>query len=298
MRERRRKRKKKQGKKEEKKDNVVVRTVVVSSERIGFRAFLALAEVEREYSQMLRELVDFAYENSVKSYAKLHALKYREMRNKYPDLPSHYIYTVNRDAVTRIKSFLAKKERGEARTDRPQVKNVTVWLDDHLWKPEGCTAVKISTKRGWVTVELKPHKQFWRYANGGWAMSSDARFKLDHRKRIIYFYLTFRREVESYQSKGFLPVDVNENNVTALVDGTAYLLETDIRNITLGYYYRRKRIRERNDNANRRKAMNKLREGKRRRTYGGRSPTSSCRLRARGATPSFLKNWATGLLRT
>jgi len=58
-------------------------------------------------------------------------------------------------------------------------------------------------------------------------------------------------------------VDVNENNVTALVDATAYLPETDTRNITLGYYYRRKRIQERNDNANRRrKAVNELREGK------------------------------------
>jgi len=41
-----------------------------------------------------------------------------------------------------------------------------------------------------------------------------------------------------------LPIDVNENNVTILTDGIAYLLETNVEKIVLGYYYRRKRIQE------------------------------------------------------
>jgi len=61
----------------------MVRTVVVPSGRLGFRAFLALAEVEKEYSQMLRELVGFAYANGVISFTKLKAVKYQEMRRKY-----------------------------------------------------------------------------------------------------------------------------------------------------------------------------------------------------------------------
>jgi len=258
-----RRKKKKLIEEKEKNDNVVVRTVIVPSKRLSYRTYFALAEVEREYAQMLKELVNFAYANGIKSYVKLNAEKYREMRQKYPNLPSMYVVTACRDAAARAKSFLAKKKRGEARTDRPAVRNVTVWLHAKLWKADGHTVVRVATKRGWVTVELRPHKLFWRYANGGWTMSTDARFKLDHKRRIAYFYFTFRREVKPYQPKDYIPVDVNENNVTLLVDGAAYLFETDVRKITLGYVWRRKRIQERKDDANRRrKAMNKLREGK------------------------------------
>jgi len=55
--------------------------------------------------------------------------------------------------------------------------------------------------------------------------------------------------------------------VTVLVDGAAYLLETDVKRITLGYARRRRRIQERNDGLyaderRKRKAMRRLREGK------------------------------------
>jgi len=164
-----------------------------------------------------------------------------------------------------VKSFLAKKRERRAYTDKPSVRRVTVWLDALLWKLEGRTAVRVATKRGWVTVELRPHKHFWRYINGGWALRSEARFKLDYRRRIVLYFI-FEKAVKPYEPRGFLPVDVNENNVTILVDGTAYLLETDIKRITLGYEKRRRRIQERNDGKfadvrRKRKALRRLREG-------------------------------------
>jgi len=42
----------------------------------------------------------------------LRALKYREMRELYPHLPSHYAYTACQDASTRAKSFLKLREHG------------------------------------------------------------------------------------------------------------------------------------------------------------------------------------------
>jgi len=62
-------------------------------------------------------------------------------------------------------------------------------------------------------------------------------------------------------------VDVNENNVSMLVDGIAYLFETNVRDIVLGYYYRRKRIQEKYDrlygakSRTKKKVLRKLREG-------------------------------------
>jgi len=254
---------------EVKEESVVVKTVVVPSERLSYRTYFALAEVEREYRRMLEELVDFAYKNSITSYVRLTSLKYREMRQKYPNLPSMYVVTACQDAATRVKSFLAKKERGEAYTDRPAVRKVSVWLHAKLWKAEGRTAVRVATKRGWVTIELKPHKHFWHYADSGeWTLRSETRLKLDHRKRIVYFYFVFEKVVKPYQPRDYLPVDVNENNVTLLVDGVAYLFETDVKKITLSYAERRKRVQERHsagliDARQMERAMRKLRrEGK------------------------------------
>jgi len=254
-----------------KEEGVIMRTVVVPSARLSYRTYFALAEVEREYRQMLEELVDFAYKNGITSYIKLISLKYREMRQKYPNLPPLYVVTAGRDAATRVKSFLAKRERGEAYTERPAVRNISIWLHARLWRAEGRTAVRVATKRGWVTVELKPHKQFWRYVNSGeWALRSETKLKLDHKRRIVYFYFVFEKAVKQYEPKGYLPVDVNENNVALLVDGMAYLLETDVKKIILGYAWRRKRIQERNDGKladlrRKNRAMRKLREGKKKR---------------------------------
>jgi len=94
--------------------------------------------------------------------------------------------------------------------------------------------------------------------------------KLDRKNRTAYIYFTFEKAVKPYEPRGFLPVDVNENNVTVLVDGIAYLLETDIRDVTLGYYYRRKRRQERNDGhagdlGKKRKALRRLGEGDKKR---------------------------------
>jgi len=114
---------------------------------------------------------------------------YNEMRRRYPSLPSNYVVTACRHAAMRVKSFLAAKRRGRSYTDKPQIKRVAVRLSKELWKSEGRTAVRVATERGWVTIGLRSHKQFWRYANGGWALRPETRLKLNHRRRNVYFYL-------------------------------------------------------------------------------------------------------------
>jgi len=146
--------------------------------------------VEREYRQIVVEFVKFVHENSISGFTRLKAVKYRDMRRKHPDLPSHYVYTACQDASARVKSFLAMKRRGRAHTERPEVRRISIWLDDHLWKLEGRTAVRVATKRGWITVKLRPHKLFWRYANRGWKLRSEARLKLDRKKRVATAWLT------------------------------------------------------------------------------------------------------------
>lgn len=225
----------------------VVRTVVVRSAPLPRKVFRISVELEGMYSNVVEQLTMFAVRSNIKSFTRLKSLKYYEMRNLYSQLPSHYVYTACQDASTRAKSFMRLKKHGLAEREYPEVKNISIWLDDHLWKPNGYTSIRIATHEGWIPVEFEPHKQHWRYTNRGWKLASEAKIKLDKRNHQLIIYLTFVREIEEYKPRGFIPVDVNENNATMLVNGVTYLFESGMEKLVLGYYYRRKRIQENHD---------------------------------------------------
>jgi len=246
----------------------IIRTVVIRSIPLPRRTLRIFAGLEDMYRDMVEQLVSYAIENKVKSYIRLRALRYEKLRIQYPQLPSHYIYTSCRDASTRVRSFLKLKRKHRTEKERPEVRKISIWLDDHLWKFEGTTSVKIATHEGWIMVELLPHKQYWRYINNGWKVASEAMIRLDKRKRRIVVYLALKKEVEEYQPRDYLPIDVNENLVSALIDNNILFFETRFRDITLGYCYRRKRLQERYDkiygpkSRRKRRIMKKIREKK------------------------------------
>jgi len=244
---------------------IVSRTVIIYA-RLNSTTFRIFTEVEEMYKEMLIYLVKYAVDRKIKSHTRLRLDNYEILTKKYPDLPTHYIYTVCQDAIQRAKSFLKLKEKGKAYTDYPEVRNVSIWLDDHLWNLKGYTRLRISTHKGRIELEIDPHKQYWKYINGGWSLSSECRIKIDRRNKRLLVYLTFKKEVEEYKPVSFISVDVNENNITALIDGNAYLFETDMGKVVQGYFYRRKSIQERYDkkfgakSREKKKVMKKLKE--------------------------------------
>jgi IS605 OrfB family transposase len=225
----------------------VVRTVVVKSTPLPRKLFRVFVELEGMYRNMVEQLVLYAARSEITSFTKLKALKYRELRSLYPQLPSHYAYTACQDVSTRVKSFFKRRKKGLAKRDYPEVSRVSIWLDDHLWRLKSLTSIEIATHRDWISVELEQHKQYWRYLNSGWRLASEARVKLDKRNRRLIIYLVFKKITEAYRPRGFISVDVNENHVAVLVDDKVFLFETGFRDMVLGYYYRRKRIQERYD---------------------------------------------------
>jgi len=197
------------------------------------------------YRNMVEQLVVHAMEKDVRSFVKPKTSRYHYLRELYSGLPSHYAYTACQDAIIRVKSFHKLKRMD--RTDRryPSVNKISVWLDDHLWRIDGLTSIRIATHRGWVRVELELNKLYWKYINRGWNIASEAKLKLDRKSRRIE--LVFKKNVETYKPKGYISVDVNENSIAVLVDGIVYIFKTGLKDITLGYYYRRKRIEEKCD---------------------------------------------------
>jgi putative transposase len=60
---------------------------------------------------------------------------------------------------------------------------------------------------------------------------------------VVKFYIIFKKdEPKPYEPKGFIPVDLNKNSVSLLINNKPILLETNAKRITLGYEYRRKSI--------------------------------------------------------
>ena len=225
----------------------VTRTVVVRSAPLPRRAFKVFVELEGMYRNMVEQLVLYAVNSGITKFTRLKAEKYREARSLYPQLPSHYAYTACQDAAERAHSFLRMKKMGRARKAYPEVRSVSIWLDDHLWKADGLTSISMATHKGRARVSVELNRHFLRYVNRGWRLSSEAKVKLDHRERRLIFYITFRKEVSEYRPKGYITVDVNEDAEAVLIDGVVYLFETDLSRVTLGYYYRRKRVQEKYD---------------------------------------------------
>jgi IS605 OrfB family transposase len=220
---------------------------MVRSVPLPRRTFRIFVELEGMYRNMVEQLVLHAVNNGITKFTRLKAERYREVRSLYPQLPSHYAYTACQDAAERAHSFLRMKKMGRARKAYPEVRSVSIWLDDHLWRAEGLTSISIATHKGRVRVPLELNKHFLRYVNRGWRLVSEAKVKLDRRERRLILYLTFRKEVSEYRPKAYITVDVNEDAEAVLIDGVVYLFETDLSRVTLGYYYRRKRVQEKYD---------------------------------------------------
>jgi IS605 OrfB family transposase len=94
---------------------VVSRTAVIPSKKLSKREFRALEEVVNIYSRMLENVLPHASRNIIESYYRLKNEKYRELRNMYPNIPSHYIHGLCQDAVERISSLRRNKARQYSR---------------------------------------------------------------------------------------------------------------------------------------------------------------------------------------
>jgi putative transposase len=165
----------------------------------------------------------------------------------------------------------------------PRINSVSLWLvDDHVWKPMDATkiningvenifftSVAINTHRGWVHLDLEPSKEFYKLLARGFKPTSHANIKLDRRSRRVIFHLSLEKEAKIYRPGNVKPIDVNENSVATLYGAFAVILETDLAKTTLGNSYRKKSIQRRNgsDSREARKAMEKLKEGKKKRDY-------------------------------
>jgi mRNA-degrading endonuclease RelE of RelBE toxin-antitoxin system len=90
---------------------VVSRTAVLPSKKLSRRDFRILEEIVNIYTRMLENVLPHASRNIIENYYRLKNGKYRELRNVYPDIPSHYVHGVCQDTVERVFSLRRNKAR-------------------------------------------------------------------------------------------------------------------------------------------------------------------------------------------
>ncbi|ADI32307.1 RNA-guided endonuclease InsQ/TnpB family protein [Staphylothermus hellenicus] len=191
------------------------------------------------YREIVNYLINYAYENNITSFYKLKSKTYRNLREKYPNLPSHYIYTACQIATSIYRSYRKKKRRGEAR-NKPVFKKDSIMLDDHLFKLDIEKGVlKLSTPKGRITLKVyvsNYHMKFKDWRTGqAWLVKKD---------NGIFLNVVFSREVEIGEPKDFIGVDLNENNVTIALPNGFARFETREREIRTAYYVKRRKIQK------------------------------------------------------
>ncbi|MCL7394000.1 MAG: transposase, partial [Thaumarchaeota archaeon] len=168
----------------------------------------------KEYQRIVNELIEYAHSHGVTSPRRLWYAKYRELRQRHPTLPSHYINTACRLAASIYESFIELKKLGMCEKEKPVFKRWTIWLDDHLFKldVEGWKVSMAVHGGRWITLKLLYGKYHERFKG---MELREARLVLKD-DNSLYLYVTFRQTVtlpEISADAKVIAVDVNENAI-------------------------------------------------------------------------------------
>jgi len=205
----------------------------------------AISEIYRlfdEYEEIVNELLSLAVDKHTTNFVKLYHVKYRELRQRYPTLPSHYIFTACRYAASIYKSFTKLKRIGMCEMDRPTFKGRAIWLDDHLFRLDAESWRALIAVHGgkWVTLRLlhgEYHERFRGMEHG------EARLVL--RDDCLYLDVALSRTVELPEismDARVIAVDVNENVIVCGNDNFVERFETYEGIIRTRYFLKRRRV--------------------------------------------------------
>jgi len=203
------------------------------------------------YKRIVNELLDYAHSKGITSFKKLKSEKYYELRQKYPKLPSHYIYTACQMVCSIYKSFRKLKRRGKVEADEPRFRKDVIMLDDHLFKLNlNGWIVNISAPCGRVKLKLLHGKYHERFKN--WRVGQAWLVK---RNNGLFLNVVFRKEVKLREVVDVIGVDVNENNVTiALFNGFKRKVTRE-KNIRIAYFLKRRKVQSKIKTGKKRKEL-------------------------------------------
>jgi len=199
-----------------------------------------LNELFSTYRDIVNLLITHALENNITSFKRLKKETYKGLREKYPGLPSHYLYTACQMATAVYKSYRKRRRKGKAK-GKPVFRKEVIMLDDHLFKLDlEKGVIKISTPNGRIQLEFYPAKHHGKFRD--WRVGQAW---LVRTPKGVFINVVFSKEVEVREPEAFVGVDLNENNVTlSLPEGEFVQIVTHEREIRTGYFVKRRKIQK------------------------------------------------------
>jgi putative transposase len=170
-----------------------------------------LEELFSTYRSMVKECLKNVISMNITSRKRLHESIYKELRAKYPNYPSHYIYTSITQALAVFKSYRRLSRRGKVKT--PAIKDLNVILldDTHLfWFSWGI--LKIATHKGHIAIPFEVHEHSKKFVS--WSVKGSRLLRKDGE---YFLHVTFRRCFEEKMVDGLLGIDVNEKSIDLAV---------------------------------------------------------------------------------
>ena len=197
----------------------------------------------KEYKEIVNDLLGFAVDKHITSFVELYHAKYRELRQRYPTLPSNHIINACRCATSIYRSFIELRRLGMCKKEKPMFEGRVIWLSKHLFRlnAEGWRA-SIAVHGGrWITLRLlhgEYHNKFKEMR------PSEIQLVLK-RDGNLYLNVSFSQMVmlpEISVDAKVIAVDINEN---VIAYGNNNFIERIVTNegiIRTRYFLKRRRI--------------------------------------------------------
>ncbi|MFN4336610.1 MAG: RNA-guided endonuclease InsQ/TnpB family protein [Candidatus Nitrosocaldus sp.] len=170
-----------------------------------------LEDLFKAYTEMVKICLDNAMCFNITSRQKLHNALYRDLRSRYSEYPSHYIYTAITCALAIFRSY---RRRKKGSVSPPNIRNLnlnirSILLDDtHLfWFYWG--SLRLSTHRGHITIPFKVHEHAKKFI--GWQVKGSRLVKDENNN--FHLHVSFRNTVEEGRVDGILGIDINEKSI-------------------------------------------------------------------------------------
>jgi len=220
-----------------------------------------LLSLLNDYTSMIREALDIIINNDVRSRRKAHELCYKVLREKYPHLHNKFaqeaykralaMYRSYRKLLNKWKRLPEKKRKETSQPSPPRVKeNRVIELHIDAYKLErrhGFLVLTVSKGNG---VYLKFLVMEYGYARRELEGARLGNSKILVEEDKVYLLLTIRRNVEVYEHRNKLIIDINEDSIDCLLvnhdrnEATLFSIRHDIRRIRTNYRRIRKGIQE------------------------------------------------------
>ena len=212
-----------------------------------------------DYTLMVREALDIIIENDVRSRKKAHELCYRFLRERHPYLHNKFVQEAYKRALAMYRSYrklmnkwrrLPEKKRKKMTPPSPpkveESRVIELHIDTYkLERRYGFLVLIVSKGNGVYLRFLVIEYSYARRELEG-AKLGNSRILIDGSH--IYLLLTIRRDVEVYEHRNKLFIDINEDSIDCLLvnydrnEAVLFSIKHDIRKIRTNYRRIRKGI--------------------------------------------------------